>query len=44
LDKKQAVIVSIVLAAVAAGLGLGWKYRGKVVPKLGLWDSEEAIT
>lgn len=41
MDKKQAAFVSIALAAIAGGLGLTWKYRGKVVSKLGLWDSEE---
>ena len=43
MDKKRLVIVSIALAAVA-GLGLGLKYRGKLLPKLHLHDSEEAIT
>lgn len=43
MDKKRAVIVSIVMAAIAA-LGLGLTYRGKLVSKLHLGDSEEAIT
>jgi len=43
MDKKRAVIVSLVLAAVAV-LGLGLKYRGKLISKLYLGDSEEAIT
>ena len=42
MDKKRAVIVSIALAAVAA-LGLGLKYRGKLLPKLHLGDSEDTI-
>jgi hypothetical protein len=43
-DKKKAVIASIVLAAVATGLGLGWKYGRKVVHRLSLWDFEEGVT
>ena len=36
-------IVGIVLAAVAAGIGLGWGRVGRFVPRLDLWDPDEAI-
>jgi len=37
--KRQAFVVSVAFAAVAV-LGLGWKYRGKLVPKQILHSDE----
>ena len=41
--KKQVAIVSIVLAAIAGGLGLTWKYKDKVGSKLGFMIPEETV-
>jgi len=40
-ERKQAAIAGIVLAAVATGVGLTWKYHSKLLSKFGLSVSEE---